>query len=123
MINCWEIGKIAAAFLAAFLVIFTGQKIVHISPNNSYLEGDEVGYKLPVDLAATGKSSKHNALSISAGLDFMKIATLMQTASVDSGASVFKKCGACHTPEQGAKNGMGPNLWNIVKRYWQYRRL
>ena len=28
----------------------------------------------------------------------------------------FKKCKACHSIEQGGKNGTGPNLWNIMHR-------
>lgn len=39
------------------------------------------------------------------------IATLMPTADPAKGADVFKKCGACHTIEQGAPNGIGPNLY------------
>ncbi|MAZ02667.1 MAG: cytochrome C [Sneathiella sp.] len=30
------------------------------------------------------------------------------------GEKVFKKCKACHTIEQGAKNKVGPNLFGIV---------
>lgn len=32
-------------------------------------------------------------------------------ADVAKGAEVFKKCQACHTVDQGAANGLGPNLW------------
>lgn len=42
------------------------------------------------------------------------IAELMQTADVDKGANVFKKCAACHTSENGGAARIGPNLWNIV---------
>jgi len=28
----------------------------------------------------------------------------------------FKKCVSCHTIEEGGKNKMGPNLWNIMNR-------
>lgn len=30
------------------------------------------------------------------------------------GEKVFKKCKACHTIEQGAKNKIGPNLYGII---------
>ena len=39
------------------------------------------------------------------------IATLLPTADAAKGADVFKKCGACHTINQGGPNGIGPNLY------------
>ncbi len=30
------------------------------------------------------------------------------------GEAVFKKCQSCHTPDQGAANGIGPNLFAIL---------
>jgi len=35
-------------------------------------------------------------------------------ADLSAGEKVFKKCKACHTPEQGGKNKIGPNLWGVV---------
>ena len=32
------------------------------------------------------------------------------------GKKVFNKCKACHSIEQGGKNKIGPNLWNIVNQ-------
>ncbi len=42
--------------------------------------------------------------------------TLAMLASADAaaGQKTFKKCKACHSTEKGAKNKVGPNLWNIV---------
>ena len=31
-----------------------------------------------------------------------------------AGQRVFAQCRACHTPDQGGRNGVGPNLWGIV---------
>jgi cytochrome c len=42
------------------------------------------------------------------------IATMLATADPAKGAEVFKKCGACHTIDQGAANGIGPNLYATV---------
>jgi cytochrome c len=39
------------------------------------------------------------------------IASLLPTADATKGAEVFKKCGACHTINQGGANGVGPNLY------------
>jgi cytochrome c len=42
------------------------------------------------------------------------IAALLATADPAKGADVFKKCAACHTVDQGAPNGIGPNLYATV---------
>jgi cytochrome c len=42
------------------------------------------------------------------------IATLLATADVAKGETVFKKCTACHTIASGGANGIGPNLWGTV---------
>lgn len=33
-----------------------------------------------------------------------------------AGQRVFNQCRACHTADQGGRNGVGPNLWGIVGR-------
>ncbi len=38
----------------------------------------------------------------------------LASASVDKGAEVFKKCGACHNAEKGGPAGIGPNLYGVV---------
>ena len=42
------------------------------------------------------------------------IGVLLASASADDGKTVFNKCKACHTIEQGGANKVGPNLWNVV---------
>lgn len=44
------------------------------------------------------------------------IAQLLQNASAEKGAAVFKKCEACHSGEKGGPNKVGPDLWDIVDR-------
>jgi cytochrome c len=39
-----------------------------------------------------------------------------QSGDPAAGQRVFNQCRACHTPEQGGRNGVGPNLWGIVGR-------
>jgi len=39
---------------------------------------------------------------------------LLAKADPKRGAKVFNKCKACHTPNKGGKNRVGPNLWNVV---------
>ena len=42
------------------------------------------------------------------------LAMLLANADPAKGEAVFAKCTACHTIEQGAPNGIGPNLWGVM---------
>lgn len=44
------------------------------------------------------------------------ILELVAAADLERGKAVAKACAACHTFDAGAKNGVGPNLHNIVNR-------
>ncbi len=44
------------------------------------------------------------------------IATLLASADPARGATVFKRCAACHTAEKGGANKVGPHLWDVVNR-------
>ncbi len=48
-----------------------------------------------------------------AAVDF---ATLLASADAGKGQKVSKKCGSCHTFDEGGANKLGPNLWGIVGR-------
>ena len=41
---------------------------------------------------------------------------LLAAADPAAGKKVFRKCAACHTPQMGGKNKVGPNLWDVVGR-------
>jgi len=43
-------------------------------------------------------------------------APAVAAGDADNGATVFKRCAACHTVEPGKKAGMGPNLAGVVGR-------
>ena len=44
----------------------------------------------------------------------LPIANRLATADAAKGEALFAKCKACHTIDQGAANGIGPNLWAVV---------
>ena len=44
----------------------------------------------------------------------MPIGTMMASADVARGQTVFAKCAACHTVTQGGANGIGPNLYGVM---------
>ena len=42
------------------------------------------------------------------------IETFLASASAEKGATIFKKCAACHTVEKGQPAGIGPNLYGVL---------
>ncbi len=112
--DSWEFNKIAAAVLAALLVIFGTKEIVAVSTGAHSKDHGKPGYTLPVEVAAA--SDQGGSATEKKGFDFAEVAALLPTATAAAGESVFKKCSTCHTPNQGGKNGTGPNLWNIVNK-------
>ncbi|WP_374472500.1 cytochrome c family protein, partial [Phenylobacterium sp.] len=40
--------------------------------------------------------------------------TVLPTADIAAGEATFNKCKSCHTIDQGAANGTGPNLFGVV---------
>lgn len=51
-----------------------------------------------------------------AGVASMPFAAVAQEGDAAAGQRVFNQCRACHTPDEGGRNGVGPNLWGIVGR-------
>ena len=41
-------------------------------------------------------------------------ATLLASADAGAGESVARRCVSCHTLDEGGRNGVGPNLWDVV---------
>jgi cytochrome c len=105
-VNSHDLNKVAMGVLMALLFVLglnnLSEVIFHQDPMaaNAY----------PIDVASVASASSANVV-VDAG---PTIAEAMQTASIDKGISVFKKCAACHTPESGGKNKIGPNLYNVV---------
>lgn len=114
--DSWEFNKVAAAVLAALLLAFGSSTVVGLmhGGHGGGESHEKAGYTLPVEVAdAHGGGEKTKKKS---GPDFNAVLAALPTASADAGASVFKKCKTCHTPNEGGKNAVGPNLWNIVNR-------
>jgi len=55
--------------------------------------------------------AKEEAAAPAAEVD---LATLLADADPAAGKKAFSKCKACHTVDDGGKNKVGPNLWDIV---------
>lgn len=108
--NSFEFNKIAGAFLAALLTAtiigYVGNFLVHPKKLEKNV--------LQIAVAEPKADSAQAAAAAPAAVE--SIAPLLKTANVEAGKAVFKQCAACHTPDKGGKNGVGPNQWEIVGR-------
>jgi len=112
--SSFEINKIMAAVLFAALAAV----ISWIISNNVYhidSHQDSVAYPVSSmdDKSLNGEQAVKVPVQEENALDIYEA---LAVADISKGKKIFKKCGACHTVEEGAKNKVGPNLWNIVNR-------
>ncbi len=97
-----EWNKIIAAILVG-LLLFMGVTIM----SESLFEGEE-----EVLLGAGEEAaSETEEVMVAAGPTFNY---LLVQAAMNPSARSFNKCKACHTPDQGGANRIGPNLFEVV---------
>lgn len=110
--NGLEMNKIAAAILLAGLIGMAAGKasefLYYGGPQHPGGHHDEKrGYSIEVtEVEAGGPAAPAGPPDISA---------LYASADIEAGKAYFgKKCATCHTIEQGAPNGVGPNLYGTM---------
>ncbi len=107
-----EFNKIAAAVLTAG-VAFMGAGIVGevlISPNRLAEPAISLGREQAAAPAATAA-----APAAPAAPSLEPIGPLLASANVETGATAARRaCAACHSFNEGGRNGVGPNLWGVV---------
>jgi cytochrome c len=105
----FEVNKILGAILGTLLFTLA----------LSIFAGGIFAPRLPAkpgyDIAVTEEAG-HPGAGPSKAEPEVPIAELLAKADVQKGASVAKKCLACHTFDKGGPNKVGPNLWGVVGR-------
>lgn len=106
--NAYEFNKIAGALLTALLVTtvigFLGNALVHPQRLD----------KPVVVVEGVEAQPAAGAQTAAAPAKVEPIAPLLASANVDAGKTVFRQCTACHTPDKGGANRVGPNLYDII---------
>jgi cytochrome c len=105
-------NKLAGAILVAGVVAMAATVLAnHLFPKDYGRDDGERGFAL-VDPSLIGIAIPAAATATVAVAD--PILGLLATASVEDGMRAFRKCAACHTPDKGGANRVGPNMWDIV---------
>ncbi len=99
-----ELNKIAASILLSGLIIMIVSNVVDMLYNPEK-------YKIEHQTIVAAGSNEPQQKIEQVALD---IGALMQSASLERGKSIAKKCIACHSFDKGGANKVGPNLWSIV---------
>ncbi len=68
----------------------------------------------PAAAAAVEQAANATAAAAEPAAPKMNIVEMVRAGDVEKGKRVFNKCKSCHTVDKGGKNGIGPNLWNVV---------
>lgn len=97
------LAALVVAGLIAWISGFVSQQAVHAVS----LEKDAVTIEAATAPAAGGAAKAATP---------EPILELVAAADIERGKAVAKACAACHTFDAGGKNGVGPNLHNIVGR-------
>ena len=107
-----ETNKIFGAIILALLLLAffskTGEMLVH----PDYPE--ETAYK--IDVPDEGIQTESSKEVVDPFENLPDILSLLQTASLENGEKLSKKCATCHSFEKNGPNKIGPNLFGIYLR-------
>lgn len=103
-----EVNKVLAGLLGTVFVVFS----VGIVSDSLFAspKPEKPGFTIEAAEAEAGGGGGKEAKAAT------PVADLLAAGKAEAGATVFKKCQACHSGEKGGPNKIGPDLWDIVNR-------
>jgi cytochrome c len=107
--NSFEFNKIIGAILGTVFIVFS------ISLISDSLFASHAPEKAGYAIVAAEPEAAHGG-DAAGPAAAEPVSPLLASADVGAGEALFKRCAACHTPEKGGANKIGPNLWDIVDR-------
>lgn len=115
--NTYELNKVFGAILFAGLTAMTAW-LISLAAFGKLEHGhhEQVVHYVVAGLEQDDVMHGDGPAAAEAEEPAMPLAALLAEADPAKGQKVFKKCAACHTVDEGGKNKVGPNLWNIVNR-------
>lgn len=103
--DSFELNKLIGAFLGVVFIVFSVSLISEAIFDSPAPETP--GYAIVVtEDEDAGAGAEQPAQET--------VLPLLASADPSAGESVFRRCQACHTTEEGGANKVGPNLWNTV---------
>ncbi|MDZ5700148.1 cytochrome c family protein [Chelativorans sp. M5D2P16] len=105
--DSFELNKIIGALLGVVFVVFSVSILSDALFHSPAPATPGYAIAVPEDSDAEGAGEEPVEESV---------LPLLAEADPSAGESIFKRCQACHTVEEGGPNKVGPNLWNVVNR-------
>jgi cytochrome c2 len=65
------------------------------------------------EAAAEGPGAEAPAAETAGGSEASPMVAMVADADPAAGERTFRQCAACHTPDKGGQNRVGPNLWGV----------
>ncbi len=96
------LGAIVTAGIIGWISGFASEHMVSAEPLKEDAVKIEVAEAAPAAAGAVKATGPEPILA------------MIATADVERGKTVAKACAACHTFDNGGKNGVGPNLYGII---------
>lgn len=106
--NAYELNKIFGAVVSSILAVTVIGFLANMLVHPRQLEKSVLDIKV-ADAEPAGGAA---AAATPAALD--PIAPLLAKADAEAGKAVTKNCTSCHSFDKGGKNGVGPNLWDVI---------